>query len=45
VEELDALVAAYTAWLAGMQREQVMFLGDETEGQIVLPVSELKPKY
>ena len=45
VEELDALVAAYTAWLAGMQREQVMFLGDETEGQIVLPVSKLKPKY
>jgi Protein of unknown function (DUF429) len=43
-EELDALVAAYTAWLAVNQPEKVCLVGDPLEGQIVLP-GELKPRY
>lgn len=42
--ELDALVAAYTAWLAANQPDQVCLIGDPREGQIVLP-GELKPRY
>jgi hypothetical protein len=42
--ELDALVAAYTAWLAASHPEQVCLLGDPGEGQITLP-AELKPRY
>lgn len=45
VEELDAMVGAYTAWMAGTQPDQVTFLGDSFEGQIALPTSELKNKY
>ena len=45
VEELDALVAAYTAWVAGTQPDQVSLLGDSLEGQIVLPTSEIQHKY
>ena len=45
VEELDAMVAAFTAWMAGMQPDQVTFLGDSMEGQIVLPTSEIQNKY
>jgi hypothetical protein len=44
-EELDALVAAYTAWLAATAPEQVTLLGDRREGQMVLPVAELKNTY
>lgn len=44
-EELDALVAAYTAWLAANHPDQVSILGDAKEGQIVLPVSTLKARY
>ncbi len=36
-EQLDALVAAYTAWLAVQQPEKISRLGDAEEGQIVLP--------
>lgn len=43
--ELDALVAAYTAWLAVHQPDQVLLLGDPQEGQIVVPVAELKERY
>ena len=43
--ELDALIAAFTAFLATNQPDQVTFLGDLEEGQIVLPVSKLKSKY
>jgi hypothetical protein len=43
--ELDALVAAYTAWLAANHPEQVSSVGDFQEGQIVLPVATLKPRY
>jgi hypothetical protein len=45
VEELDAMVAAYTAWKAGMQPDEVTFLGDSSEGRLVIPVPELKNKY
>jgi hypothetical protein len=43
--ELDALVAAYTAWLAALHPEQVTRLGDPEEGQVVLPGVELKARY
>jgi predicted RNase H-like nuclease len=42
--ELDALVAAYTAWLAANQPDKVCLVGDPHEGQIVLP-GQLKPRY
>ena len=44
-QKLDALAAAYTAWVAATTPEEVILLGNPKEGQIVLPVSELKPKY
>jgi len=40
--ELDALVAAYTAWLAAYHAEQVTCLGDAAEGQVVLPAAAIK---
>jgi hypothetical protein len=43
--ELDALVAAYTAWLAANHPERIFLLGHPEEGQIVLPVPELKSRY
>jgi len=43
--ELDALVASYTAWKAILHPEQVTRLGHPEEGQIILPVAELKAKY
>jgi hypothetical protein len=43
--ELDALVAAYTAWLASNHPDQISTLGHSEDGQIVLPVAELKHKY
>lgn len=44
-DELDALVAAYTAWLAANKHEHISFVGDPKEGVIVLPERELKEKY
>lgn len=43
--ELDALVAAYTAWQAATHPKQVTLLGDASEGMVVLPVPELKRVY
>jgi len=43
--ELDALVAAYTAWLAALHSEKVTLLGDPQEGQVVLPGVDLKSRY
>jgi hypothetical protein len=43
--ELDALVAAYTAWLAANHPEQATALGHPEEGQMILPVAELKRRY
>lgn len=44
-EQLDALAAACTAWLVSRHPEHVCCLGDPGEGQIILPVSELKETY
>ena len=44
-EQLDALVAAYTAWLAVTKAENIIMIGDVKEGKIVLPERELKEKY
>jgi hypothetical protein len=43
--QLDVLVAAYTAWLALYRPEGVIRIGDSVEGQMLLPVTELKEKY
>jgi hypothetical protein len=43
--ELDALVAAYTAWRAIHQTRKITLLGDPDEGQIVLPAVGLKKAY
>lgn len=42
---LDALVAAFTAWKAVTHPEDVSVLGYPEEGQITLPVGELKGHY
>jgi hypothetical protein len=44
-EQLDVLVAAYTAWLAASRPEEVTAVGDQDEGQMVLPAKGLKEKY
>jgi Protein of unknown function (DUF429) len=46
-DALDALAAAYTAYLAGTAPDQVTPIGDPDEGQIVLPIApaELKARY
>jgi len=44
-EYLDALVAAYTAWLAVNRPDGVLIIGDKKEGRIVLPGKEMKAKY
>ena len=44
-EQLDALVAAYTAWKVGKHPNETMQLGAKEDGFIVLPVAELKEKY
>jgi len=41
-EELDALAAAYTAWIAGLHPEQITLLGAPEEGQVALPIPEVK---
>lgn len=43
--QLDALLAGYTAWLAITKPTSTSALGDAEEGQIYLPVAELKAKY
>ncbi len=46
-DELDALVSAYTAYLAARHPDRVTLVGDPDEGQIVIPVaaSEFKEVY
>jgi predicted nuclease with RNAse H fold len=44
-EQLDVLVSAYTAWLSTHRPEDVTRIGDKAEGQIFLPVREIKDKY
>ena len=43
--QLDALLAAYTAWLAFTKPKEAVALGDEGEGKVYLPVSKLTSKY
>jgi len=43
--ELDALAAAYTAYIAGRYPARISSLGDAQEGRIFLPVTDLKDKY
>jgi hypothetical protein len=43
--ELDALVAAYTAWQAANHPKQITALGEASEGLVFLPVGELKRHY
>lgn len=43
--ELDALVAAFTAWAIATHPERITLLGDLDEGQVILPVAALKPRY
>ncbi len=43
--ELDALAAAWTAFLAQTRPHQITRLGDPEEGEVVLPVAELAPRY
>jgi predicted nuclease with RNAse H fold len=44
-DQLDALVAAYTAYLTGLEPARVSQVGDREEGLISLPVNELKDFY
>ena len=43
--ELDALVAAFTAWQAANHPEGITALGEDAEGLVILPVAELKHRY
>jgi hypothetical protein len=44
-EELDAVAAAFVAFVAGRHPERVFKIGNPDEGQITLPVTQLKAKY
>ncbi len=44
-EALDAMMAAYTAYLTGLHAERVSQVGERDEGLITLPASELKDFY
>lgn len=45
VEELEALIAAYIAWKAASEPDEIALVGERNEGEIVIPVKELKSKY
>jgi predicted nuclease with RNAse H fold len=44
-DQLDAIVAAYVAYLAEREPGNITTLGDPTEGQIVIPVEQLQDSY
>lgn len=44
-DQLDAMVAAFTAWMTIHRPESVLSIGDPKEGRITLPVKDLKEKY
>ena len=44
-DELDALAAAYTAYVAGRHPARMGSVGNPQEGQIFLPIAALKEKY
>ena len=43
--ELDALLAAFTAWRAYTHPESAAWLGDDADGRLCLPAKELLEKY
>ena len=45
IEELEALMAAYTAWKAVMEPDDITLVGDPREGEITLPSRDLRTKY
>ena len=45
LDALDALVAAFTAWVAATSPEGVTVVGPSEEGQIVLPSADLQSRY
>ena len=45
VEELEAMIAAYTAWKAVKEPDDITRVGDPKEGEIILPSVDIKPKY
>jgi predicted RNase H-like nuclease len=44
-EELDTLMAAYLAFCVVNCPQEVVLIGDNLEGQIALPVADLKARY
>ncbi len=44
-QHLDALVAAYTAWVAANKPDEMTAVGDSVEGLINLPAPELQAHY
>lgn len=44
-EELDALAAAFTAWSVVNRPDETTIVGEKREGEIYLPLGELKEKY
>ena len=45
LQELEALMAAFLAWKAVSAPGEISMVGDPREGQIILPLKDLKPKY
>ncbi len=45
VEELEALIAAFLAWKAATEPDEITLVGDPKEGVILLPAVDLKTKY
>ena len=43
--ELDALVAAFTAWMAVIHPDEITMIGDPEEGRVIIPKRELKEQY
>jgi predicted RNase H-like nuclease len=43
--ELDALVAAYSAWHGYSKPDQITLFGDPEEGQILVPEKRIKARY
>ncbi len=44
-DQLDALIAAYTAYLVEKEPQHITAVGDIAEGQVILPTGELKESY
>ena len=44
-EELDTVMAAYMAYCVINSPQETVFIGDQQEGQIALPVANLKERY